>query len=205
MPRFNQEGCSAASRAARSRPPLFCGSGGRSRAPRGKGRLKLTWDSALSVGCPPAYPPERTAGAPRPRSDSKRWPKYQVWDVSQKAVSHDAAMYYDTTMLFECDRLYNFTLKRLSTCIHTYVVTYMVAYMHAYVCSYVTRTCAGIMPRTSIVRVNAERLIPHRDAQTLTLVHEEKTFARPLIQWVPLLDCSLQSFPSVPSTNQARV
>ena len=39
--------------------------------------LKLTWDSALNVGCPPAYPPERTAGAPSPRSDSKRWSKYR--------------------------------------------------------------------------------------------------------------------------------
>ena len=40
------------------------------------GLLKLTSDSALNVGCPPAYPPERTAGVPSPRSDSKRWPKY---------------------------------------------------------------------------------------------------------------------------------
>ena len=38
--------------------------------------LKLTWDSALNAGCPPAYPPERTAASPSPRSESKRWPKY---------------------------------------------------------------------------------------------------------------------------------
>ena len=31
--------------------------------------LKLTWDSALYAGCPPAFPLERTAGAPSPRSD----------------------------------------------------------------------------------------------------------------------------------------
>ena len=34
------------------------------------GFFKLTWDSALNVGCPPAFPLECTAGAPSPREDA---------------------------------------------------------------------------------------------------------------------------------------
>ena len=46
--------------------------------------LKLTWDSALNVGYPPANPLERTTGAPSPRSDSEN-----IAEVSKMSIRNE--------------------------------------------------------------------------------------------------------------------
>ena len=114
--------------------------------------LKLTWDSALNVGCPPAYPPGRTAGAPSPGSDSKRWPKYRGYTLGNP---HQAQIsQFELSELIELLKLdEQFPVERFEAtvshihiyiyiyiyicCIYIYIYMYIHIHIYIYIYTYI--------------------------------------------------------------------